>query len=360
MAAKIAIAMSGGVDSSVAAWLLKDAGHEVVGLFLRHGFDSEKEPACRDTAVRRRGCCSADDATDARRVAAMLDIPFYAVDFHDAFEQLAAYFVDEYAAGRTPNPCIVCNTRLKFGKLFDYAQSIGAQYIATGHHARLVTQRNGATALCRGEDPEKDQSYVLFGIPRHRIARLRFPIGDFRKEQIRAVAADLGLRVAEKPDSQELCFVSKERRLEFVRSRRGGAGSAGNLVTTDGVVVGRHDGIERFTVGQRKGLRVALGEPFFVVRIEPETNQVVLGRIEELARDTLTAGAANWLVDPPEHSWRCEVKIRYRSRAEPATVVPLGADRFEVHFDQPRYGVAPGQAAVCYTGEQVLGGGWIE
>ncbi len=360
MVKRIVVAMSGGVDSSVAAWLLKRDGHEVTGLFMRHGIGAEENAANSPANSRApaQGCCSAADAADARRVAEMLGIPFHAVDFHGEFEQIVEYFVAEYSAGRTPNPCIACNTRLKFGKLFEYARGIGAEYVATGHHARIVA-RDGGPALCRASDSAKDQSYALFGISRDRLPNVLFPVGEYGKEQVRAFAAELGLRVADKPDSQEICFVPPGEHAEFVRQRTG-HDTAGNIVTTDGVVVGRHDGIERFTIGQRKGLRVAMGEPYYVVRIEPQTRRVVLGRWEELACSELTASGANWLVDPPSAPRRCTVKIRYRSAAEPATVDVPASGRFRVRFDQPRHGVAPGQAAVCYDGDRVLGGGWID
>lgn len=351
--------MSGGVDSSVAAWLLRREGHEVVGLFMRHGIGEDVANAPADSCTPARGCCSAADATDARRVAEMLGIPFHAVDFHGEFEQIVEYFVAEYTAGRTPNPCIVCNTRLKFGKLFEYARAVGAEYVATGHHARILAC-DGVPALCLASDPAKDQSYALFGIPRDRLPYVQFPVGEYRKDQVRAFAVELGLRVADKPDSQEICFVPPGEHAEFVRRHRPGCDTAGDIVTTDGTVVGHHDGIERFTIGQRKGLRVAMGEPYYVVRIEPATRRVVLGRMEELACSELTASGANWLVDPPTAPRRCTVKIRYRSAAEPATVDVLDPSRFRVRFDQPRHGVAPGQAAVCYDGDRVLGGGWID
>ena len=361
MVKRIVVAMSGGVDSSVAAWLLRREGHELIGLFMRHGLDAPEDPMppAISPCTERQGCASAADAADAQRVAEMLDIPFSAADFRGEFEHIVDYFVDEYIAGRTPNPCIVCNTRLKFGSLFEYARSMGAEFVATGHHARIITCDDGP-ALCRASDTAKDQSYALFGIPRDRLGKVLFPVGEYRKEQVRAFAAELGLRVAEKPDSQEICFVPPGEHAEFVRQRRGDCDTAGEIVTTDGAVVGRHDGIERFTIGQRKGLRVALGEPYYVVRIEPQTRRVVLGRKEDLARMDLTAAHANWLVPPPDGPWRCAVKIRYRSAAEPATVELSGPDRFHVRFDQPRYGIAPGQAAVCYDGDRVLGGGWIE
>jgi tRNA-specific 2-thiouridylase len=360
--ARVVLAMSGGVDSSVAAWLLREAGHDVVGLFMRHGVDAEDScPAGSGTSGPKPRCCSSADAADARRVADVLGVPFYALNFEEDFDRIVEYFVGEYVAGRTPNPCIMCNTRLKFGKLFDYADSVGAQYVATGHHARLVpTGDPGLPGLCRGRDAAKDQSYVLFGIDRRRLGRLLLPVGEHPKDEVRRIAGRLGLRVAEKRDSQEICFVPDGDHARLVRQRRGGLDTSGEIVTTDGTVVGRHDGLERFTVGQRKGLGVALGERRFVVRLEADTRRVVVGTREELARSELTAREANWLVPEPAGPIRCGVKIRYRSRAAPATVEPLGDGRFSVRFDEPRHGIAPGQAAVCYDGDRVLGGGWIE
>lgn len=354
--------MSGGVDSSVAAWLLRQQGHEVIGLFMRHGV-AEESCALGGQAGQRtkQGCCSAADAEDARRVAERLGIPFYALNFEAEFDRIIDYFVDQYSAGRTPNPCVVCNTWLKFGRLFAYADSVGAERVATGHYARLAaTEDPELPALCRAVDPAKDQSYVLFGIQRSRLGRLALPVGDYAKPEIRRIAAELGLRVAHKRDSQEICFVPDQDHARFIRQRRPQQDFSGEIVTIDGQVVGRHDGIERFTVGQRRGLGVAFGEPRYVVRIEADTRRVVLGTHQDLACNELTAGSANWLIDEPTGPVRCEVKIRYRSAATGATIEPLEGSRFRVRFDQPRYGVAPGQAAVCYQGERVLGGGWIE
>ncbi len=355
---RIVLAMSGGVDSSVAACLLREAGHEVVGVFMRHG--QAVEAICDLSVAHKQGCCSAADAEDARRVAEMLEIPFYAINFEEEFERIVDYFCDEYTAGRTPNPCIVCNTWIKFGKLFEYADSVGAEFVATGHYARLEETGDGEIALRRGRDDSKDQAYVLFGIDRGLLPRLEFPIGEHRKEEIRQIAERLGLRVAEKRDSQEICFVPDQDHARFIRERRSDLETAGEIITTDGVVVGRHDGFERFTIGQRKGLRVAMGDPYFVVRIEPDTRRVVIGTHDELARTELTAGQANWLIAPPVEPFCCQVKIRYRSQLEEATITPLSDDRFHCRFDQPRHGIAPGQAAVCYNGDRVLGGGWIE
>jgi tRNA-uridine 2-sulfurtransferase len=353
--------MSGGVDSSTAAWLLREEGHEVVGLFMRHGLSAAT--ACQNGPTgHKQGCCSASDAADARRVADRLGIPFYALNFEQEFGRIVDYFVAEYTAGRTPNPCIVCNTWLKFGKLLAYADSIGAELVATGHYARVTTLADGQTALLRGRDASKDQSYVLWGIPRNVLARLRFPVGEHSKEEIRRIARGLDLRVADKPDSQEICFIPDQDHARFIRERGGGTDTSGEIVTSDGTVVGHHDGVARFTIGQRKGLGVALGEPRYVVRIEAETRRVVLGTKDQLARSELTAHGANWLMDegsvPPVGG--TQVKIRYRSPAVPATIEILPDGRFHARFAAPCFAVAPGQAAVCYEGERLLGGGWIE
>lgn len=369
--------MSGGVDSSVAAHLLLEAGHEVVGVFMRHGEQSpaactvEGEEAGSgfpqlpvvNRLDHKQGCCTAADAEDARRVSDRLGMPFYALDLNAEFGQIMDYFVAEYARGRTPNPCVQCNNWIKFGKLFDYADSIGAEFVATGHYARLE-QRDDGPALLRGVDDGKDQSYVLAGIGRELLPRMLLPVGGYQKPRIRELAASIGLNVAEKKDSQEICFVTQGRYDEFVKRRLDEEDRSGDFVTTDGEVVGRHAGIDGFTVGQRKGLGIALGKPMFVVAIEPETRRVVLGEREDLDRLALEASEANWLVYLPEgETIRCEAQIRYNSAAAPATLELLEEKRFRVVFDEPQQGVTPGQAVVCYAAEEparVLGGGWID
>lgn len=365
--ARVLLAMSGGVDSSVAAALLREEGHEVIGVFMRHGYMQPEScdtspgtlPIVSGRADHKQGCCSASDAEDGRRVADRLGIPYYALNLDADFGRIMEYFSDEYLAGRTPNPCVMCNNWLKFGKLFEYADSIGAEYVASGHYARLTEEADGP-ALRQGRDGGKDQSYVLFGIDRRLLPRMRFPVGDFEKPEIRERARQLGLNVAEKKDSQEICFVPDGDYAGFVRRERSDAGREGQIVTTTGEVVGQHTGIENYTIGQRKGLGVAFGEPRFVVRIEPETQQVVIGRRDELARRELTARRSNWLVEPPTAPLRCEAKIRYASRPAAAEVEVLTGNRLRVRFDEPQFGVAPGQAVVCYDGDRVLGGGWIE
>lgn len=373
--------MSGGVDSSVAAHLLLEQGHEVIGVFMRHGEGSPVACSSTDLTVgaqairglpivsrldHKQGCCTAADAEDARRVADKLGIPFYALNLQAEFGRIIDYFVSEYTAGRTPNPCVQCNNWIKFGKLFEYADSVGAEFVATGHYARLETGALGSSMLLRGVDGAKDQSYVLFGIRSELLPRMMLPIGRFEKAAIRRMAAGIGLRVADKKDSQEICFVARGRYDEFVRNRRGNAETAGELVGTNGAILGEHEGIESFTVGQRKGLGVALGERKFVVRIEPETRRVVIGDRGELDRCELTAGDCNWLSEDCEAesgARRCYAQIRYNASAHPATLSILPERRLHVRFDEPQFAVTPGQAVVCYDAEKnerVLGGGWIE
>ena len=365
---RVVLAMSGGVDSSAAAHLLLEQGYDVVGVFMRHGEESAEScqldngsnpllPILQGRTDHKQGCCSASDALDARRVADRLGIPFYALDLQSDFARIVDYFVDEYSQGRTPNPCVQCNNWIKFGKLFDYADSVGAEFVATGHYAQLV-EREGEPALIRGVDSNKDQSYVLAGIDRKYLRRMLLPVGGFVKPDIRALAGQVGLKVADKRDSQEICFVTSGKHGEFVRARSNG-NTAGNFVTVDGEIVGKHAGIEAFTIGQRKGLGIALGEPHFVTRIDPETFDVVLGKKEDLCVPTLVAQEVNWLVDRPTESFSGLAQIRYNSQPVPATINPASTDSFEVEFDQPASGVAPGQLCVIYNEDRVLGGGWI-
>jgi tRNA-specific 2-thiouridylase len=376
--ALVVLAMSGGVDSSVAAQLLLGAGHEVVGVFMRHGMAVQTAcesapphaagaglpvlPVAEASSFHKRGCCTAEDAADARAVAHRLGIDFYALNLQRDFDRIMDYFADEYSSGRTPNPCVMCNHWIKFGKLFDYADSIGAQFVATGHYARLG-RTSVDPVLLRGIDTRKDQSYVLFGIDKMLLPRMLLPVGEFEKSEIRRRAAELGLVTAQKRDSQEICFVSPGKHADFVIDRqkeRGGRDSSGNIVTIEGTVVGQHDGIQRFTVGQRKGLGVALGTPHYVVKIDAATKNVIVGPLAALGRKTLTASDANWFVDLPTGARDCHAQIRYNSAPQRATVEVHSPNRFEVTFDQPCFGVAPGQAVVCYDGERVLGGGWID
>jgi tRNA-specific 2-thiouridylase len=347
--------MSGGVDSSVAAYLLKEQGYEVIGLFMRTGVHAPEESG----PEHKKGCCSAVDAGDARRVADRFDIPFHALDFEADFQRIMDYFVEEYVAGRTPNPCVVCNNWLKFGKLWSYGKQLDADFVATGHYAQMVAGTNGPE-LHRGADPGKDQSYVLSGLRRSLLPHLLFPIGGYHKEEIRELARRLGLCVADKPDSVEICFVPGGNHAAFIRERVPSLQTAGRFVDTAGNVLAEHDGYEQFTIGQRKGLRYAAGARRYVLEIVPETHDVVLGEREELLAPALIASRVNWLIDPPAKALRCGAKIRYRHQVAQATVIPHHRDEARVEFDEPQSAITPGQAVVFYEGNRVLGGGWIE
>ena len=357
MGGRVVLAMSGGVDSSAAAVLLKEQGYDVVGLFMRTGAHTDEADTRPDN---KKGCCSAVDAGDARRVADRLDIPFYALDFEREFDRVIDYFADEYLAGRTPNPCVVCNTWLKFGQLWEFGRRLDADFIATGHYARVLDGPAGPE-LHKATDPDKDQSYVLHGIDRAILPRLLFPVGGYRKDEVRNLARRAGLaEVAAKPDSVEICFVPDGDHAKLIRKRRPELVTAGNVVDPAGNVLGGHDGYERFTVGQRKGLGIATDRKRYVLRILPEERAVVLGDRGDLLAGALTASRVNWLTDVPAGPVRCTAKIRYRNAGSPATAraVPGGGAR--VVFDEPQSAVTPGQAVVFYDGTRVLGGGWIE
>jgi tRNA-specific 2-thiouridylase len=377
MATRVILAMSGGVDSSASAYLLKEQGYEVIGLFMRSGVT--EETACATTAgasaaggatavlpvinprSHKQGCCSASDAADARRVADTLDIPFHALNFQDAFARIKNYFADEYLAGRTPNPCVMCNNWLKFGRLWEFAKQIGAEKIATGHYAQIQGGQSDddSPALVRGVDRSKDQSYVLFGIDRDLLQNILFPVGGFEKPKLRDMAREVGIRTADKPDSQEICFIPDNDYSGFIDRYRGPQETAGELVDTTGNVVGHHDGYQKFTIGQRKGLGVTFGSPRFVISIEADTRRVVIGEKEDLAAGELEADRLNWLVDDLPTNFRCTAKIRYRHTAAAAEVHIVSEDRLRVTFEEPQYAIAPGQAVVLYDGDRVLGGGWI-
>jgi tRNA-uridine 2-sulfurtransferase len=355
---RVVLAMSGGVDSSASAVLLKKQGYDVVGLFMRTGTHGHDQGGTRPD--NKKGCCSAIDAGDARRVADRLDIPFYALDFEREFGQIIDYFADEYVRGRTPNPCVVCNTWLKFGQLWAFAQQLGADSIATGHYARILAGPSGPE-LHKGIDSDKDQSYVLQGIKREVLPHLLFPVGGYTKPEIRAMAREAGLlAVADKPDSVEICFVPGGDHTEVVRSRRPEVAMAGAIIEKDGTVLGEHDGIDRFTIGQRKGLGVAAGRKRFVLEILPETGTVIVGDQEDLLAGGLVASRVNWLSEPPAEPFRCTAKIRYRHAGVAATMTATPDGGADVQFDEPQPAVTPGQAVTFYAGTRVLGGGWIE
>ncbi len=354
MGSRVVLAMSGGVDSSVAAHLLQAEGFEVIGLFMRTGAHAETQER------RAKTCCSASDALDARAVADRLDIPFYALDFEDEFSRIKDNFADEYLAGRTPNPCVLCNIWLKFGKLWSYGQQVGADFVATGHYAQLKTAPDGSLRVARGVDRTKDQSYVLFGLTPEILKHTRFPVGSYPKEAIREIARDLRLPVHDKPDSQEICFVPDDDYLGFVQGRRPSIDTTGPLVDEDGTVLGQHRGIEAYTIGQRKGLGVALGEPRYVVQIEPAQKTVRVGRRAALDRPGLLATQFNWQGSVPDGAIDCLAQIRARHRAVPARAERQDDDQVRVLFDDPQPAVAPGQVVTLYQDDLVMGGGWIE
>ncbi len=336
---KVLAAMSGGVDSAVAAALLLEAGFEVRGVYFHRG---------------RPGRA----AEDPRRVAEQLGIPLDVLDLSEPFEQVTAYFCTEYTAGRTPNPCIRCNQLIKFGVLLDYAESVGCGAIATGHHARIVQAR--APRLARGLDRAKDQSYALFGIGRDRLQRVRLPIGTVTgKDAVRRIAAELDLPVHDKPDSQEICFIPDDDHVGYLREHAPEAMQPGSILDVEGNVLGEHEGIGQFTVGQRRGLGVAAGEPLYVTGIDPQRRAVIAGDRAEVMGRTLAASGANWHADLPD-AFAATVQIRYNHRGAPAWVTRTGEETFEVEFGEEVHAITPGQAAVCYHGDVVLGGGWIE
>jgi tRNA-specific 2-thiouridylase len=375
---KVVIAMSGGVDSSVAAAMLLRAGYEVIGVFMRlgspDGVDHPEDPSvgvpasagmssCTSSARNKQGCCSVLDAADARRVAAVLGIPLYVLNFQDDFNRVIDYFVSEYNRGRTPNPCVRCNDWLKFGKLARYAQAVGADFVASGHYARMgIDPRTGERSLLRGKDPRKDQSYVLFGMTRDALAHTLLPIGEFEKHEVRAIAQELKLPVYNKPDSQEICFVPNQDYASLVRRRSPETFRDGALVDMTGKPLGTHAGHQHFTIGQRKGVGLALGHPVYVVDIDPSENRVTLGERSETLRSSLVARQINILNSRLRHadSLPCQAKIRYNHAPQPATVTVTGEDEFTVRFDEPQSAITPGQAVVLYDHDLVLGGGWIE
>ncbi|CAN5434377.1 tRNA 2-thiouridine(34) synthase MnmA [soil metagenome] len=364
---KVVVAMSGGVDSSVAAALLQREGYEVMGAFMRlgspDGVEHVEETSSCDTAPgtppakSRQGCCSVLDSADARRVAGMLDVPFYVLNFQDDFGRVIDYFVDEYNKGRTPNPCVRCNDWLKFGKLAKYAEAVGADYVASGHYARV---ENGN--LLRGIDHKKDQSYVLFGINPTALSHTLLPIGGMEKSEVRKIAEELKLPVFNKPDSQEICFVPNQDYAGLVRRRSPDTFRTGELVTTAGEVVGEHDGHQQFTIGQRRGLGVALGHKIYVVDIDPKNSRVTVGEKEALFKRSLVAHQLNVLDETLRdgHARPCQVKIRYNHDPQPAVALITGDDELTVRFDEPQTAITPGQAVVVYDGDRVLGGGWID
>ncbi len=359
--------MSGGVDSSTVAGLLARRGLRVVGLTMQLWNQRRLPELSAEGATGR--CCSLDDVYDARRVAEQIGIPYYVVNFERQFEQhVVEPFVAEYLAGRTPIPCTLCNNFIKFDKFLEMADAVGARHIATGHYARITRDpATGRYQLRRALDESKDQTYFLFGLTQPQLARSLFPLGEMSKSEVRRLAREMGLAVAEKGESFEICFVPNGDYAAFLDAYLQDKGltraeTRGQIVTTSGEAVGEHGGVHHFTVGQRRGLGIAAGEPLYVIATDPRSQRVTVGRNEELLRSRLTARDVNWVslagISAPT---RAEVKIRNKHSAAAATLYPAGGEtRVEVRFDEPQRAVTPGQAAVFYDSDLLLGGGWIE
>ena len=363
----IAVAMSGGVDSSTVAAMLRAEGRNVIGLTMQL-WNQRRLSGHKGMPESVQGrCCSLDDVYDARRVAETIGIPYYVVNHEDRFERdVVRPFVQEYLSGRTPIPCSLCNNHLKFDQLLTVAQQIGADAVATGHYARVeFDEQRSRWLLMRPTDRSKDQTYFLFGLTQEQLSRTLFPLGGMTKPAVRELARKHGLALAEKPDSQEICFVPGGDYKNFLDAYLAEQGesfpdTAGELVTTDGQVIGEHSGIHNFTVGQRKGLGVAIGSPLYVLQIKGDTREVVVGDQENLYSRTLLTRRVNLIpIDDLDAPMRVTVKIRHRHEAAPATIEKTGADEILVTFDQPQRAITPGQAAVFYDGDIVVGGGWI-
>lgn len=353
---KVVVGMSGGVDSSVAAYLLKEQGYDVIGVTMQIWQDED-----HITEEENGGCCGLSAVDDARRVAADLEIPYYVMNFKQEFKShVIDYFMDEYLNGRTPNPCIACNRYVKWESLLKRSLDIGADYIATGHYARIEQLPNGRFALRRSANIAKDQTYALYNLTQEQLQRTLLPVGQYSKEEIREIAEQIGLRVASKPDSQDICFVPDGDYAGFIEKESKKKIPEGNFVTLDGEVLGRHKGIIHYTVGQRKGLGLALGYPAFVLEIRPETNEVVIGTNEDSMSHIVRANVLNFMsVEDLEGERRVWAKIRYNHKGAWCTIKKTGADELLCEFEEPQRAITPGQAVVFYDGEYVLGGGTI-
>lgn len=351
---KVVVGMSGGVDSSVAAWLLKQEGYEVIGVTMR--IWQEEQPA-----EENGGCCGLSAVDDARRVAEMIGIPYYVMDFRKEFkEKVIDDFIREYQRGRTPNPCIMCNRYVKWEALLSRGIAIGADYIATGHYARVEKLPNGRFAIRNSVTAHKDQTYALYNLTQEQLSHTLMPVGAYHKDEIREIAGNIGLMVANKKDSQDICFIADNNHAAYIERITGKRNEPGNFVDQDGNVIGRHEGIAKYTVGQRKGLGLPMGERVFVTKIIPETNQVVIGGPQEVFTDRLVADHVNFMsVADISEPVRAVAKIRYSHGGASCLVKRISENQIECVFDEPVRAVTPGQAVVLYDGEYVMGGGII-
>lgn len=351
---KVALAMSGGVDSSVAGALLKEQGYEVIGMMMRLWSEPGKEESNR--------CCTPDSMAMARRVAAKLDIPFYVIDAKDVFrEKVVQYFLEGYAAGGTPNPCLLCNRQIRWTYLLDHALAMGVDFMATGHYARKQTNEMGFHELMRAIDPLKDQSYVLHVLTQEKLQNALFPVGEYSKAEIRQMAEKHGLPVHKRPDSQDLCFLAGEDYRDFIQRNDPNMLIPGVITRQDGQIVGEHNGLANYTIGQRKGLGVPSPVPLYVLKKDAVTNRLIIGEADELGTGSLQAKEINWISgSPPHEPFRAKIKIRYTAKEAPGVVIPLNhGQEVQVQFDAPQRDVTPGQAAVFYVGDVVYGGGII-